>query len=54
MNEQEKIEENLHPFIVDEINETLCFAHNGTIQEHVFKDSEKSDTFILNKTILDN
>jgi len=42
-------EENLHPFVV---NDDLCFAFNGTISELNFKDSEKSDTFILNQIII--
>lgn len=41
--------DNLHPFIVDE---NLCFAFNGTISALNIKDSDKSDTFILNEDII--
>lgn len=43
------IEDNLHPFMV---HDNLCFALNGTVSSLVFKDSDKSDTFVLNDIII--
>lgn len=48
------IPENLHPFTFDNENPNVAWILNGTVKDCVFKDSDKSDCFVLNQIIMEN
>jgi len=49
-----KIPDNIHPFLLEnnENNNKTVWCLNGTVADHVVKDSDKSDCYLMNEIII--